>query len=151
MMRNRVVVPITAAVLTAAAGPCGSVFQRPTPVVERRNATISPATFRVVGAVASSGSRTDLALSATIRQQLSDSGIAALKVPGRWETQPLAVSRICAPGSVPAVNGVLFVWYNRLELFDCATESAAYEISGGSELGINQMAERLVAYLKRGS
>lgn len=147
MTTKRMGLALAAAVLTVASGPCGRVIDRPRPLVERRDPTVIPSRLRVLGTVAATGSRNDLNISATVRQQLTDSGITAVRTPGRWESQIDAVQKACV-AAVPKVDALLFVWYNRLELFDCTTQRAAYEVTGGS-LGINQLADRLVAYLKR--
>ena len=127
------------------------LFDRPKPAIERMNPEIPPGRFHVLATIAGGNARTDLRISATARQQLSDSGFTVIRKAGRWETQQEAVRQICAPGQVPPVDGVLFVWYNRIELRDCTTESAAYEINGQGSVGITGMIDRLVAWLKRDS
>jgi hypothetical protein len=47
-------------------------------------------------------------------------------------------------------DGVLFVWYNRLQLHDCVTAGSAYEITSGGQEGITQLTDRLIRYLKQG-
>lgn len=125
------------------------LFDKPRPAVERMNPEIPPGRFQVFAAIAGDNSRTDLQISVTVRQQMTDSGFTVIRRPGRWETQADAVRAICAPGQVPPVDGVLFIWYNRLELRDCTTESAAYEISGQGSVGITGMVDRLVRWLRR--
>jgi hypothetical protein len=147
MTITRIALALTAAVLTAASGPCGPLLQTPQPIAERRNPTIPPDRIRVVGTVAASRSRSDLRMSASVRQQLTDSGIVAVRKAGRWASQIDAVKKACADDAAPKVDGLLFVWHDRLELFDCTTRLAAYEVSGGTE-GITELADRLVAYLK---
>lgn len=138
---------IALAVLIAAWGCDRPIFDRPGPLLERRNPAIAPGSLQVLGTVAGGRSRPEIRMSVTIRQQLADSGLQVVPAAGRWESQIHAVREVCAPGVQPVLDGVLFVFYNRLELFDCDSKVAAYEISGGG-LGINQMADRLVAYLK---
>lgn len=114
------------------------------------NPEIPPGRFRVLAAIAGGASRTDLQISVTVRQRLADSGFTVIKKPGRWDQQADAVRAICAPGNSPTVDGVLFIWYNRLELRDCTTERAAYEIGGaGGSIGVTAMVDRLVKWLKR--
>jgi hypothetical protein len=126
------------------------LFEREKPAVERINASIPPSRFKVLASVAGDDARTDLQISATVRQILTDSGFTVIRRPGRWDTQADAVRSICAPGQSPAVDGVLFIWYNRLELRDCMTEGAAYEIGGaGGSIGITAMADKLIAWLRR--
>jgi hypothetical protein len=137
------------ALLSAAA--CNRpIFDKAKPAVERMNPEIPPGRFRVLAAIAGGDTRTDLQISVTARQRLADSGFTVVRRAGRWDGQAEAVRAICAPGQAPAVDGVLFVWYNRLELRDCTTESAAYQIgSDGSSIGITEMIDRLVRWLKR--
>jgi len=126
------------------------LLERSKPTVERASATIPSGRFRTIAAVAGGDSKTELRMSAQVRQQLTDSGFAVIRKAGRWESEQAAIRAICAPDAVPPVDGVLFIWYNRLELRDCTTEAAAYEIGGYGDIGIMDMANRLVRYLKRG-
>jgi len=112
------------------AGACGPIFQSSGPPVERRHATIAPSQFRTLGAVAGGGSRSDLRISASVQKQLNDSGLTVLRKAGRWESPTEAVKSVCGTQEVPPLDGVLFIYYNRLELFDCVTEVTAYEVSG---------------------
>lgn len=140
------------ATLALAGSACAGrpIFDRPKPAVERMNPAIPPGRFKVFASIAGGDARTDLQISATVRQILADSGFTVIRRPGRWENQTDAVRAICAPGQTPAVDGVLFIWYNRLELRDCLTESAAYEIGGsGGSVGVTEMADRLIRWLRR--
>jgi hypothetical protein len=125
------------------------LFDKGKPAVERTSPTIPPSRFKVLAAVAGGGGRTDLQISATVRQRLTDSGFTAVRRAGRWDNEADAVRSICAPGQIPAIDGVLFIWYNRLELRDCVTEGAAFEIGGeGASIGITAMTDRLVRWLR---
>ena len=140
------------AMVAAVVASCNRpLLDRGKPAVERTSATIPPSRFKVLATIAGGGGgRSDLQISATVRQILTDSGFTAVRRAGRWDNEADAVRSICAPGQSPAVDGVLFVWYNRMELRDCTTEGAAFEIGGeGASIGITQMAERLVKWLKR--
>lgn len=125
------------------------LFDKPRPAVERFNPNIAPSRFRVLATVAGDNTRPGLQISATARERLADSGFTAIRRSGRWDSQAEAVRQICAPGSIPPVDGVLFIWYNRLELRDCTTEGAAYEIAGQGTVGIQGMVDRLVMWLRR--
>lgn len=142
--------PLLAVALLGAVACNRPIFDKPRPAVERMNPEIPPGRFRVLAAIAGGDTRTDLQISATARQLLTDSGFTVVRRAGRWEGQADAVRAICAPGQAPAVDGVLFVWYNRLELRDCTTESAAYQIGGeGGTIGITGMIDRLIRWLRR--
>ena len=147
MNRHRLALLIGAAAATLGSGPCGPILKQSGPLTERRHPTITPTQFVTLGTVAGGGARYDLQIVATVRQQLTDSGVKAVTMPGRFDNERDAVVRGCARDATPLVDGVLFVWYNRLELHDCVSQAVAYEISGEGR-GVNEMADRLVAYLK---
>jgi len=46
------------------------------------------------------------------------------------------------------VNGVLFIWYDRLELNDCDSGKLAYTIDGTTSGGLPDLVNRLVRYLR---
>ena len=147
MKRSRIALTLSAVIVVAVAAACGPILQRSGPPVERRHATIAPSQFRTLGAIAGGGSRSDLRISASVRKQLTDSGLTVVRKAGRWESPTEAVKSVCGTQEVPPLDGVVFIYYDRLELYDCVTEVTAYEVSGGSQ-GITHMADRLVAYLK---
>jgi hypothetical protein len=116
-----------------------------------RGRTFQPENFRVIATIAGRSGRTDLQIMATVRQQLRDSGFVALPARGRYDTEVDAIQRVCESREGAPVDGVLFVWYNRLRLADCTAQVTAYEIGGeGASIGITAMADRLIAYLRRG-
>jgi hypothetical protein len=126
------------------------LFDRGGPMVERANPTIPPGRYRVLASIAGGGTtRLDLQVSVTVRQQLEDSGVTVVRRAGRWQDENAALQAICAPDAVPVVDGVLFTWYDRLELRDCATGTVAFEISGTADKGILDMTGRLIQYLRR--
>ena len=149
-MRKHAYVLLAAALMGVAGIGCNRpLFERPKPAIERMNPDIPSGRYRVLVAIAGGNARYDLQMSVTVRQRLSDSGFTVIKRAGRWETQADAVRAICAPGQVPPVDGVIFTWYNRVELRDCVTETAAYEVEGGGSAGITEMADRLIKWLRR--
>ena len=91
----------------------------------------------------------DFQISATVREELQDSGFTVVRRAGRWDSQPEAVRVICAPGETPKVDGVLFIWYNRLELLDCGSGTTAYEITSRGQEGITHLTQRLIRYLRQ--
>lgn len=134
----------TAGLLAACNRP---LFERMRPSVERVNPNIPTGRFHVLASIAGGDARTDFQISVTVRQQLADSGFTVVRRPGRWDSQTDAVVAICGPGGI---DGVLFIWYNRLELRDCRTEGAtAYEVTGGGQEGIQKLTDRLINYLRQ--
>jgi hypothetical protein len=150
-MRARVWVlaPLVAVGLPGCTGK--PLFDKPRPMVEHASPTIPipPGGYRLIATVAGGDGRTDLQISGTVRLQLEDSGFTVVRRAGRWDDERQAVRAICAPDAVPVVDGVLFIWYNRLELRDCATEGVAFEIKASADKGITDMTNRLVVYLRR--
>jgi hypothetical protein len=129
---------------------CGRpLFDKSKPSIERINPSVSASQLRVLAPVSGGDALTDFQISVTVRQQLQDSGFTIIRRAGRWDTQPEAVRAICAPGEVPSVDAVLFVWYNRLELRDCGTGVTAYEITSGGQEGITVLTNRLIRYLRK--
>jgi hypothetical protein len=54
---------------------------------------------------------------------------------------------ICPIGETGAVDGLLFVMWNELDLYDCRTHKPAYQVRGGM-IGTNTMVQRLLRYLR---
>jgi hypothetical protein len=131
--------------LLAAAALAGC--QKGRPVLEQISPTIPGDKFKVIATIAGGSSGSDLRMSVSVRQTLTDSGWTAVRRAGRWENQGAALSAICNEGGV---DGVLFVWFDRLELDDCATQRPAYAIDGSAERGValDGMIKRLMAYLR---
>jgi len=117
------------------------------PVLEQISPTVPGVKFKVIATIAGGSGSADLRMSVTVRQQLNDSGWTAVRRPGRWDSQGAALAAICAEGGV---DGVLFVWFDRLELDDCETQKPAYAIDGSAERGValDGMMQRLRAYLR---
>jgi hypothetical protein len=126
----------------------GCKFGQGRPVLEQVSPTIPGGKFQVIATVAGGSGPADLRMSVTVRQLLNDSGWTAVRRAGRWDNQGEAVVAIC---SGTDVQGVLFVWYNRLELDDCETKKPAYAIDGSPErgVGLTEMGNRLIRYLRR--
>src|SRR5262245_25465417 len=131
---------LTAALLGPLCGRACCPGEPVNPVaIEHINPNISPDRFRTVGTVSGGAKRTDKRIAASVRQQMQDSGIAAVRSTGSWATEMEALRYLCAAKGGAPVDGVLFIWYNRLSLLDCASELRAYEI-GGEGAGIGVMA-----------
>ena len=146
-MIARVRLALAAVFLSTATTACIGAYAK-SEALERMNPSVSPSQLKVLATIAGGRSRADLQVSATVRQILTDSGITVVRHSGRFESQQDAVRQVCDNTAGERRDGVLFVWYNRLELFDCNSQRAAYEISGGQQ-GITELTGRLLAYLRR--
>jgi hypothetical protein len=141
-----VAVAATGVGLVGLLGACNRpLFDRALPAIERVNPNIPGGRFQVLASIAGGDARIDFQVSVTVRQQLQDSGFTVVRRAGRWDSQTEAVRILCEP----PVNGVLFIWYNRLELRDCVTEGGmAYEITSRGQEGITHLTDRLIRYLR---
>jgi hypothetical protein len=139
---------VRAVVLLTIIASGGCRFGQGKPVLEQINPAVPGSKFKVIATVAGGSGTADIRMSATVRQQLNDSGWTAVRRAGRWENQSAAITEICSDQSA---DGVLFVWYDRLELDDCSTRKAAYTIEGSAERGValTGMMERLMKYLRQ--
>jgi hypothetical protein len=148
MKRSRVALTLCAVVVVTGVAACGPILQKAGPPVERRHATIAPSQFRTIGAIAGGTTPSELRISATVRQQVTDSGgVTVVRSAGRWESANDAIRSVCDRQNTPPLDGVLFIYTDRLELYDCVTQLSAFEVSGGSD-GIPGLTQRLIAYLK---
>ncbi len=117
---------------------------------ENWNPTVPGTHFKTIGTVAGSGVPADIRMTAQVRERLQKAGVNAVRRSGRWDSIAAAVAELCAPGSDYPVDGVLTVTYNRLVLYDCASNRPAYEIQSSPQeggLGLTQLTERLLKYL----
>lgn len=144
-MRRRLtmLIPLGCAVL----GGC-SIFRVAKPSTENIHAGVDASKIQAVVVIAGNDSRADLRMSAMVRQKLTDAGITAMRRSGRWGSENEAMADICPTGQAVTVDGVLFVYYNQLTLFDCRAHVRAIDIRGGDEAGLPGMANRLVRYLR---
>jgi hypothetical protein len=137
----------SAVCVTLLAG-CGSGLMKPMKTVEQRNDRIPGNKFQTIAVIAGDETRPGLRLSVQVREQMNKQGITAVRKAGRWGSQLEAFNDICRPDQEEPVKGVLIVTYDRLVLHDCDTKGVAYSIIGGAALGLTQMTDKLVAYIK---
>lgn len=145
MMRRltTLVIPLGSALL----GGC-MLFHVSKPATEDVQRSVDASKLQAVAVIAGNDSRADLRMSAMVRQKLTDAGVTAMRRSGRWGSENEAMADICPAGQAAAVDGVLFVYYNQLTLWDCRSRVRAIDIRGGDESGLPGMANRLVRYLK---
>ena len=126
---------------------CGSLV-KPMKTVEQRNDRIPGNKFQAIAVIAGDDTNPGIRLSAQVREQINQAGITAVRKAGRWQSQLEAFNDICRPEQEEPVKGVLIVTYDRLTLHDCDTKGIAYSISGGARLGLTEMTQKLIAYVK---
>jgi hypothetical protein len=136
-----------APVLVLLVAGCGGLIKS-SKTVEQRNDKIPGSKYKAVAVIAGDETRNTIRLSAQVREQMNNNGITATRRAGRWASQLEAFNDICRPDQEQKVDGVLVVTYDRLELHDCETKGVAYYIVGGSNLGLPQMTDKLLAYLR---
>lgn len=108
------------------------------------NPRVDPARFKVVAVIAGDDATPTLNMSAGIRTMLTDSGVVAVKAPGRWETETEATMDICGRLNF---NGVVVVVYDRITLRTCPEREIAFEVQGGEE-GLRGLGHQLLQYLR---
>src|SRR5712691_1469775 len=131
---------IVLAVLLAAA--CAGPYGRTTELVSE---AIPGDHFKSLAVIAGDDDDNTVRITQQVRTRLTGKGLSAEHRQGLWESQQAAVQEICRPADL---DGVVFVLWNELDLFDCATHKPAYQIRGGYG-GTDRMLERLLHYLRR--
>ena len=129
-----------AMIAAACAGPYGKMAEIASPSVRGDS-------FRAIVVIAGDDDQSTLQITAKVRQQLNDRGIVATRRSGLWPTERDALVEICPLGEPRAVDGLLFVLWNELDLYDCRTHKPAYQIRGAMR-GTDAMVQRLLAYLR---
>jgi hypothetical protein len=132
-----------AAVSACASGPYGKV-------TEIVSSSVPGDSFKTIVVISGDDDQNSLQVTARVRQQLNDRGLNAQKRSGLWTTEREALGDICPLGEVSAVDGLLFVMWNELDLYDCRTHKPAYQVRGGM-IGTNVMVQRMMRYLRPGS
>jgi hypothetical protein len=108
--------------------------------------------FKTIAVIAGDESRPGLRMSVQVRDELNKGGWNGVRRAGRWGNEDAAVADICKPSPEGQVDGVLFVFYNQLTLRACNPNTTAFRItSSGGEMGLPQMAQRLLGYLRSGT
>jgi hypothetical protein len=116
-------------------------------VNEMISSSVRGDSFSTIVVIAADDDQNTLQINAKVRQQLIDKGISAQRRAGMWPAERDALDDICPVGSASGVDGLLFVSWNELSLFDCRTHKPAYQIRGGMT-GTDLMVQRLMRYLR---
>jgi hypothetical protein len=131
---------LAAAVLAA----CGGAYGK---VQEVSSASIPGDSFRTLVVISGDDDQNSLQITAKVRNQLNEKGLTATRRSGLWATEREALADICPLGTPSDVDGLLFVQWNELDLYDCRTHKPAYSIRGGMT-GSDVMVQRLMRYLR---
>jgi len=144
--RNLTTIAVLSAGLLGLAG-CAEILPKKQRMTEERGKGHEGSKYQVIAVIAGGDSRGELRMSAMVRQKLAEGGWQAVRRSGRWGSEIEALADICPQGEAIATDGVLFVYFNQLTLFDCRSKTPAFRVEGGDELGIDQMTTRLIKYL----
>jgi len=139
-LRWMIGIGIAAVVTACSSGPYGKV-------TEIVSSSVPGDSFRTVVVISGDDDQNSLQITARVRQQLNDKGLTAQRRSGLWSTEREALVDICPLGEVSPVDGLLFVMWNELDLYDCRTHKPAYQVRGGMT-GTNTMVQRLMRYLR---
>jgi hypothetical protein len=131
---------VIVAVVVACAGPYGKMNEIVSP-------TVPGDSFHTVVVISGDDDQTALQITARVRQQLTDAGLSAQRRAGLWSVEREALADICPLGQTNEVDGLLFVYWNELDLFDCRTHKPAYQVRGGMQ-GTDLMVKRFLRYLR---
>jgi hypothetical protein len=131
---------LAAAILAA----CGGAYGK---VQEVSSSTIPGDSFKAIVVISGDDDQNSLQITAKVRQKLNDAGLTATRRSGLWATEREALADICPLGTPSDVNGLLFVLWNELNLYDCRTHKPAYSVRGGMT-GSDVMVQRLMRYLR---
>jgi len=132
------------ATLALAAAACAGPYGKVTEIV---SPSIPGDSFRTVVVISGDDDQSSLQLTARVRQQLNDAGLSAQKRAGLWSAEREALADICPLGQPRDVDGLLFVYWNELDMYDCRTHKPAYQIRGGMQ-GTDLMVKRLLRYIR---
>jgi hypothetical protein len=129
---------------------CANLLPAKGRVTEFKSTTVpATVTYKTIAVIASDDTNNALRMSASVRSQLTENGINGVKRSGRWDTEDSAVNEICrTPGPEGLVQGVVIVSYDTLVLRECESKLVHYKIVGGGRLALNQMAEKLIGFVR---
>ena len=144
---RRVVPSLVAMAVLVGLGACSGIIPKKNRSSEQVSRLHEGSKYQVIVVIAGGDSRAELRQSSMVRAKLQEGGWQALRRAGRWATEAEAIADICPAGEAVSVDGVLFIYYNQLNLVDCRSRTPAITINGGDDLGIDQMANRLMNYL----
>jgi hypothetical protein len=118
-------------------------------VTEFKSTTVPNVTYKTIAVIASDDTNNAIRMSASVRSQLTENGINGVRRSGRWDNEDNAVNEICRnAGPEGLVQGVVIVSYDTLVLRECESKLVHYKIVGGGRLALNQLADKLIGFVK---
>jgi len=127
-----------------------SILMRPTQASEQVNPQVDQSTMSAIVVIAGDDARYDLRMASLVRDKLTEAGFNGIRRSGRWASENEALNDICPTNQVASADGIIFVYYNQLILWDCKTRLKAIQVFGGTEAGLPGMTDRVIAYLQAG-
>ena len=141
-------------------------------VSEFQSTKIPGSRFHTLTVISGETEHSSILIAARVRDSLQASTIVnVVNRSGRWVDEAGALREIC-PDSAQAgamtdssraaiasdssgilatmapVDGVVIVWWNRISLRDCRTQTTAYDATGAAQIGIDELTRQLLRYLK---
>lgn len=116
-------------------------------VTEMTSSNVPGDSIRAIVVIAGEPDDGERQIAGQIIQRLSDAGVTATSRRGLWEDERAALAEICPQGQAGDVQGVLFVWWNQLDLRYCPSHTRAFQIHGAYR-GVGYMVQRLLRYLR---
>lgn len=141
-------------------------------VSEFQSAKIPGTRFHTVTVIAGESDHSSILIAARVRDSLQSSKIVnVVNRSGRFVDEAGALREICPDSSgttavsdstramiandstgtlaaMAPVDGIVIVWWNRISLRDCRTQTTAYDATGAAQIGIDDLTRQLVRYLK---
>jgi hypothetical protein len=133
-----------AVVIVAVAVACPGPYGKMNEIV---SATVPGDSFRTLVVISGDDDQSSLQLTARVREQLNAAGLSAQKRSGLWTVEREALADICPLGQTTEVDGLLFVYWNELDMFDCRTHKPAYQVRGGMQ-GTDLMLKKFLRFLR---
>ena len=130
--------------LVAVAAACAGPYGKTNEIV---SSSIPGDSFKTIVVISGDDDQNALQITAKVRQQLNDAGLTALRRSGLWSGEREALAEICPLGQPADVDGLLFVNWNDMSLYDCRSHKPAYKVGGGMQ-GTDLMVKRLMRYLR---
>lgn len=141
-------------------------------VSEFQSSKIPGSRFHTLTVISGETEHSSILIAARVRDSLQESKVVnVVNRSGRWVDEAGALREICPdsaeanamPDSARAaiasdstgilatmapVDGVVIVWWNRVSLRDCKSQTTAYDATGAAQIGIDELTRQLIRYLK---